>query len=398
MIPRLKPNFGISDWMAILQSSDGKIESFEQEFSKYFGCEYGTMYSYGRTALYVFLKILQLQNIEVICPAYTCVVVPHAIVLSQNIPVFVDCEKDSFNMSLDELEKEITPKTRVVILTHLFGYPLDIDKAEEIIRAAERKYQHKIYIINDAAHSFGAKWEGRLVTSHGDASIFGLNISKLMSSIFGGMIITNNLNLHEKLQDFQKKSLKKNGVLKDLKRLLYFISVNISFQPLLYGLVNNLERQGLLNYFVKYYSEDTIGFPKDWNHYPCPLEAKIGLSQLKKYSDIINTRCENAKKIIDSITKIPNVTCLPYKEGATYSHLVALVENRTEWVEKFRINGVQLGTLIEYSIPYMAAYKKYSRGEYPISKQYSTKTINFPIWDLKLSNKIIETLNLVIYS
>ncbi len=67
-------------------------------------------------------------------------------------------------------------------------------------------------------------------------------------------------------------------------------------------------------------------------------------------------------------------------EGCTYSHCVALVEDREKWIEEYRQKGIQLGILIEYSIPYMKAYEKYKKGEYLVSLEYSKKSINFPNW------------------
>lgn len=66
-------------------------------------------------------------------------------------------------------------------------------------------------------------------------------------------------------------------------------------------------------------------------------------------------------------------------EGSTFSHCVALTDSRNEWVERYFKKGIQLGILIEYSVPYMKAYIKYAKSDYLISKKYSKTTINFPI-------------------
>lgn len=109
LTPRLKPNYTFSDWLAVLNIfQKNPIESYENEFAKKFENDYGVMFQHGRTVLYALLKVWGLENDEVICPAYTCVVVPNAIVLSGNIPVFVDSDKNSFNMDLKLLEDSIT--------------------------------------------------------------------------------------------------------------------------------------------------------------------------------------------------------------------------------------------------------------------------------------------------
>jgi perosamine synthetase len=380
LIPRLKPNYTFSDWIAVFNIlQKNPIKKYEKEFSAKFENNYGVMFQHGRTGIYALLKVWGIENNEVICPAYTCVVVPNAIVLSKNIPVFVDSDKDSFNMDLELLEQSITEKTRAIIVTHIFGYPMDVIKVEEIVQKAQKKYNHKIYIIQDTAHSYGAKWNGVLVTKYGDASIFGSNISKMINSIFGGMVITNSKATFDKLKSWRKNNTKKVGFSKSIKRFIYFVAVNIAFNSYVYGFVNWLERRGVLDRFVKYFEEDKIYFPDDWDMMPSKIEARVGLNQLKKYDYIIENRVKNAKNWIN---KLQDEKC-EFKEnidGSTYSHCVALVENRDEWIEEYRKEGIQLGILIEYSIPYMKAYDSYKRTEYSVSLEYSKKSINFPNW------------------
>ncbi len=386
MIPRLKPYYNYKELLAALTPSTGNIERFESEFAKKFGCAHGVMFSYGRSGIYALLKIWGLQNDEVICPAYTCVVVQHAIVKSGNIPVFIDCAEGSFNMDYDEMEKTITTKTRCIVVTHLFGYPMDVYRVEQIVRDAEKKFGNKIYVIQDAAHSFGAKWKDELVTKFGDAAVFGLNISKIINSVFGGMVITNHEDYYKRLIEFRKSNFKKSGILKSRKRLAYLVSVMIAFNSTIYAIVNWMERKRLLDRFVKYYDEGAIDMPADWDQMPCELEARVGLVQLKKYDEIIRLRQQNARHHIEQFRNNPNVIFLPYDENCTYSHCVALVTDRQKWVDEYLKKGVQLGILIEYSVPEMEAYRKYKRKEYPVARHYSEHTINFPNWaGLKLS-------------
>lgn len=378
LISRLKPIYTLYDWIAAFDFfADSPIEKYESAFAEKFESRYALMFQHGRTGLLALFNIWGLKNDEIICPAYTCVVVPNAIVLSGNIPIFVDCADDSFNMDLKLFEEAITEKTRAVILTHLFGYPMDVIKIQEIIQNAEQKYGHKIYVIQDAAHSYGAKWKGVSITKYGDAAIFGSNISKIMNSIFGGMVITNTEETHQKLLLWRQQHTIPQGWNKELKRLIYFIAVNVAFNPYIYSVVNWLERKGGLDRFVKYYEEDKIFFPNDWNWYPAKIEARVGLSQLKQYDQMLQTRVSNTMKWREKL-KTENIIFHPHIEGCTYSHCTGLVDDRTTWLEEYRKKGIQLGILIEYSIPYMKAYEKYRKKEYPKSLHYSQKTVNFP--------------------
>ena len=242
MIPRFKPQYGLDDWLAALIPTHGNIPRYEAAFAKKFGGKHGVMFAHGRSGIYALLKVWQLEGAEVICPAYTCVVVPNAIVLSGNVPVFVDCAEGEFNTDIEGIRQAMTEKTRVIIPTHLFGYAMDVHAVDELAREAEKKYGHRIHVIQDCAHSYGARWKGDLVSSYGDAAIFGSNISKIINSIFGGMVITQDAELSEKLKQWRNKHVKNAGVIKSFKRLLYFIAVNVAFINWIYGIVNRLER------------------------------------------------------------------------------------------------------------------------------------------------------------
>jgi len=391
LVPRLKPRYGFREWLAAINVFQRRsIEKYEQVFADKFGCEHGIMFSHGRTGLYALMKVWGLDNTEIICPAYTCVVVPNAVVLSGNKPVFVDCEEGSFNMSIQGVEAAITENTRVIVATHLFGYPMDIDAVQAIADKASEQYRHKVYVVQDCAHSYGATWNGRLVTEAGDAAIFGSNVSKIINSVFGGIVTTNSRDTYLKLLSWREKECINKRVVKSLKRVLYFIAVNVAFTPIVYTLVNWLERKGLLDKFVKYYEDGVIDFPGDWDQLPVPIEARIGLAQLKSYEQIIEDRTTWARAIIDSFKENEDVSFIDDMDGATYSHLVGVVEDRVGWVEYYGEKSIQMGILIEYSIPSMSAYKKYRTTDTPFSNFYAEHCINFPLHKKLEFNGVVE--------
>jgi len=393
LIPRLKPYFNQREVIAALTPTSGNIERFEKSFAQKFGCSHGVMFPYGRSGLYSLLKIWDLKDAEVIIPAYSCVVVPHAVVLSGNAPVFVDCGKGSFNMDIEGIRHAITEKTRVIIPTHLFGYPMDVNAVDAIVRDAEKKYGHKIYIVQDCAHSFGSKWDGELVAKYGDAALFGLNISKTISSIFGGMIISNNNQIAEELRSFREKKFKRRGFAKTFKRFLYLLSVYFAFNSYIYYWVNKLERYGLIDRFVKYYDESEIAFPSDWNDMPIEIEARVGLANLGKYDEIIKRRIESAQEYFEYFKNNSEIRLPPYNKGVTFSHFVALVENRDQCLQEYLGKGIQLGWLIEYNIPEMKAYGAHRPEEFPTAARYARTTINLPVWGgAKIAETVIKNI------
>jgi len=383
MIPRLKPYLGKEEILTIFKSRKLAVQRFEQSFAARFHSSHAISFSYGRSALWAFLNALKLKNIEVVQPAYTCSVVAHATVLSGNIPVFVDNTLTDYNMDIDLLADAITPNTRVVIPTHLFGYPMDIDKVNNVVHHAESQYGHKIWVIQDCAHSFDVQFKGKTVANTGDGTIFGLGISKQITSIFGGVFTTNDEVTAKKVREFRDSNFRKPSWKKSILRYLYLLAVYPAFQPLIYGFVYWMqEKTPFLNRLTKaYHLDEKIHFPPDYLDQITDIEALVGLEQLKKYTDVRSKRIEIAKKYFDEIHLSNELVLPPEIDGATYSHFAIRTNIRDRLLESFASHGIQLGQLIEYSMPHHPAYKKYA-GEkpFPNSLLCSNSMINLPIY------------------
>ena len=381
MIPRLKPYFNHKELGAIFSKNKNVVEDFEKKFAKKFETEYAIAFLYGRSGLYALLKCLDIKNSEIIMPAYTCVVVAHAIVYSGNIPRFVDISLDNYNMDLDLVEEAVNKNTKAIIGTSLFGYPYNVTRLKEIIK----KSGQDILLIQDSAHSFGAEFNNELICNQGDGAIFGLNISKQISSIFGGMITTNNDVIYKKLKNYRDKNFNRATFRKNLAHLLYFLSTYIIFLSPIYGMVNFLERRTkLIDAFTKYYEEGKVDMPKDFMITMPNIDAKVGIAQLEKYEEIKEKRRGIAKFYDKELKNLDGITLPPLIEGATYSHYVPRVNEREKLIRYMRKGGLQIGRLIEYSIPHMKAYEKYSDSEYPNSLKCTSTTINLPNYpDLK---------------
>jgi len=380
VIPRFKPHLGSAE-LAALCSWRGDVRAFERAFAAAFEATEAVAFSYGRSALWALFRTLGIQNAEIVLPAYTCVVVAHAIVLSGNTCCFVDAKLDDYNMDLDQLEASITSRTAAIIPTSLFGYPVDLDRLDAIVKAAERRYGHKIFVIQDCAHSFGARWRGRLVCSAGDAALFGLGISKLMTSIFGGMITTDDRELAGRLRAWRDGHFSQPGLMKALLRRLYLLAVYPAFSDACFGLVRWLQDETpLLDRLAKaYHLDDQIRFPPDANDTMLDVEARVGLAQLEKYPEIVRRRIACAQDYERGLRGIPSWQLPPMVDGATYSHYVVRVPDRAAVTAAFRHRGVQVGEVIEYSIPHMHAYGPADPRDFPNSWLASRHLINLPV-------------------
>jgi dTDP-4-amino-4,6-dideoxygalactose transaminase len=138
----------------------------------------------------------------------------------------------------------------------------------------------------------------------------------------------------------------------------------------------------LLNRLTKaYHLDDKIHFPPDYLEQMLTVEAQVGLVQLRKYPEIVQRRQENARYYDEHLPEIPDWVLPPLVEGATYSHYVIRTPDRKQVFNAFQKKGIQLGQLIEYSVPHMRYYQRYADG-YSYSNSYlcSQHIINLPIY------------------
>jgi dTDP-4-amino-4,6-dideoxygalactose transaminase len=161
------------------------VQEFEQQFSRYQDAEFGITCCNGTIALELGMKALGLQaGDEVLVPAYTFIATATSVLQLRAVPVFVDVDPDTANINLDLAEQAITPRTRAMIVVHFGGLPVDLDRAKQIAS------KHNLFLIEDAAHSWGSQWRGKGTGAHGDLGTFSFQISKNLTCAEGGIIVT----------------------------------------------------------------------------------------------------------------------------------------------------------------------------------------------------------------
>lgn len=379
MIPRFKPDLGWEEMHALFRPNRGAVERFEKEFAKAFQAVDAVAFPYGRSAQWAFFKAIGLQNAEIIMPAYTCSVVAHAVTLSGNTPRFIDITLANYNMDLDAAEAAINDRTRAIIATHTFGYPQDLDRLEAMVKRAENRYGHKVWLMQDCCHAFGAEWNGRMIGTSGDVAVYAFNISKIMTTIFGGMLTFQNQSLADRVRIWRDINYRKAKRLKKIQRRLYLLAVLFAFNKKFYGITYWLKKNtSILNRWTKaYHLDEIIHFPKDYLDKMLSFEAAVGLAQLKKYQKFINFRKERANYYNQTLPKNKGWAFPPQVDGATYSHYTVRVEDRLAVTKKYADKGLELGDLIQYSIPSLKCYRR--NDSYPNSEIASKTTVNFPL-------------------
>lgn len=201
-----------------------EIKEFERIFRNYFGFKNAISFNSGRSSLIAILRAMEIgDNDEVIVQGFTCNAAVNPIIYVGARPVFADID-DNLNISPVEARKKITNKTKAIMVQHTFGYPAQIDEIKAICK------ENNLYLIEDCAHALGAKYKGEYCGSFGDASFFSFGRDKIISSVYGGMVVVNNDKLLQKVRDFHK-DIQYPGLLWIFQQLLHPVIMNIFILP-----------------------------------------------------------------------------------------------------------------------------------------------------------------------
>ena len=319
----------LSTWI----SSAGKyISSFEERFSKYCGVKYGVATSNGTTALHLALAALEIGvGDEVIIPDITFAATINAVIYTGATPVIVDIEKESWCIDPSEIEKAITSKTKAIIPVHIYGQPCDMGKICEIAK------KNNLYVIEDCAEAHGAEWREKKVGSFGVIACFSFFGNKVITTGEGGMCITNDEGLNQKM-----RVLRDHGMSKE----------------------------------KKYYHE-VIGF----NYRMTNLQAAIGTAQVERIDSILSWREDLEMEYRSVLSKIDGVSLqrIDLPDRKKISWLVSILveeEKRDVILQKLKENGIDSRPFF-VPLSEMDIYKKYA-GQCSNSKEISRMGMNLP--------------------
>jgi perosamine synthetase len=220
-------------------SSEGPfIQEFESKFATRVNRKYGIAVSNGTAALDIAIEALGIKaGDEVIMPAFTIISCITQIVRVGATPVLIDSDPITWNMDVSQIESKITPKTKAIMIVHIYGLPVDVDPILEIAK----KYNLKV--IEDAAEMHGQTYKGLPCGSFGDISTFSFYPNKHITTGEGGMVVVNDLGLAEECRSLR----------------------NLCFQP------------------EKRFVHERLG----WNYRMTNLQAALGLAQLEKLDSFV---------------------------------------------------------------------------------------------------------------
>ncbi|MFX1475315.1 MAG: DegT/DnrJ/EryC1/StrS family aminotransferase [Promethearchaeota archaeon] len=317
-IPIAQPDIGTDELEAAMETMESgwvtqgkKVEAFEESFAEYCGVKYGVAACNGTAALHIALAAMGLKRgDEVITTPLSCVATTNPIIYLGAKPIFVDVDPATLNLNPALVERKISSKTKAILPVHVFGHPVDLDPLVEV---AEKS---GLYVIEDAAQAHGARYKGKKVGSFGHISCFSFYADKLITTVEGGMALTNDEELAEKM-----RSLRSFGMSKREK----------FYHPIL-----------------------------GYNYKMSDIHAAIGLVQLRKLDNYIEKRRANIdylrRKLSHSDLKL--AVELDYAFNVYYVCHILAEQRKEKIVEHLEREGIETRPLLSF-IPEQPPYRRY---------------------------------------
>ena len=352
--PRIPLAIPPYDWEEVDESLDSllnmettmgkKVELFERKFAKYLGVKYALMVNSGSSANLVALTILTnhgigkkriQKNDEIITPAVTWATTVYPIINVGAKPVFVDVEKETYNIDPDKIEKAITTRTKAIFIVHLLGNPCNMEKIQKIAK------KYDLQIIEDSCEAHGAEFNGKKVGTFGILSTFSFFASHHITTMEGGMIATNDEKVYE-----LGKAIRTFGWSRELKNkdVLEKNNPNIDSRFLFVNMGYNLR--------------------------PTELQGAFGIHQIRKLDKLIKIKIYNSKYWNNGLKKYEKFLILPtnnkkYKNTFLFYPLTIKKNTfftKNELVEFLEENGIETrpvmaGNMVEQPVTKMFNYK-----------------------------------------
>lgn len=367
-----------SDWI----TQGPKIKEFEKAVAEYVGAKYAVAVSSGTAALHAacFAAGIGLGD-EVITTPITFAASSNCVLYMGGKPIFADIKEDTYNIDPKEIEKKITNKTKAIIPVDFAGQPADLDEIHRITQ------KHNLIVIEDASHALEAEYKGKKIGSISDMTIFSFHPVKPITTGEGGMVVTNNKELYERLLLFRNHGITKNPN--------QFVNKDLAF---------TLDsRLSTLDSNPWYYEMQKLGY----NYRITDFQCALGISQLRKLDKFLEKRREIANQYNDAFKEIDEMTIpitnyqLPIIRLAWHIYVIRLKLNklkasRKEIFEALRAEniGVQVHYIPVYYHPY---YQKlgYRKGLCPKAEKYYEEVITLPIFPAMRDKDIHDVVKAV---
>ena len=331
----------------------GKYTSmFEKEFCKFTGAKYAVSLSSCTAGLHLSCLASNFKKgDEVIVPAQTHTATAHAVEYTGAKVVLGDIDFVTGNLSLNEIKRKLTPKTKGVIIVHMAGYP------SEIIKISNFCKKKNLTLLEDCAHALGSYKNKRHLGNFGKSGSFSFYPTKQITTGEGGMLITNDQSFYKKV-----KQLKAFGIDKDIK-----------------------DRNKPGDYDVK-----LLGY----NYRMTDFQAALGYRQLIVYKKNLKRRHQIALRYYKKLSRLKELTVMPYSKFCSYFVFQIFSKKRDKIISMFK--KLKIGFSIHYTNPLnkMSYYKKKYKlngKNFDNSNLYGATNISLPMYP-KLKNSEIDII------
>ena len=325
-----------------------KVSRFEEMVKEYLGAKYAVALSSCTAALHLSMLALGIgREDEVITTPMTFSATANSILHTGAKPVFVDIDKETLNIDVEQIEDAITEKTKAILPVHFAGRPCNIDAILNLVK------RHNLLLIEDAAHAFGAEYKGKKIGNFGDVTCFSFYVNKNITTIEGGMVTTDNSYLADRI-----KILALHGMSKDAWR--------------------RFSDEGYKHYYV-----GEAGFKYNMTD----VQASMGLHQLPRIEEWHKRRVEIWKKYNDAFQNLP--LQLPLEEEKNIRHArhlytIILKTEKLNCDRDFILNALHaegIGVGVHYTALHLHPQFRrigYKKGNFPNAEYIGDRTISLP--------------------
>jgi UDP-4-amino-4,6-dideoxy-N-acetyl-beta-L-altrosamine transaminase len=363
--------------------------------ASYVGAKFGVAVSSGTAALHLAcLAAGVCPGDEGITSPITFLATANAMVYCGGSPRFADIDPLTYNMSASEIEKHMTNRTRVVIPVHFAGQSCDMRIIKETVCRAEKRFGRKIVIVEDASHALGSLYRGRRVgcCDHSDAAVFSFHPVKHITTGEGGMVVTNNAELAEKI-----KCLRSHGITKNWNAF-----TNMDLALFAQELEGGYQSSAPMPW---YYEQQSLGY----NYRLTDIQSALGRSQLKKLDLFIARRRDILGKYNHAFADFPYIR-IPFDAPDCRSNFhLYVVEidfdvldlSRMELMNHLQASGIQ--TQVHYIPVHLQPFYQHhyatAPGDCPEAEKYYSKCLSLPFFPgmtNKETDQVIEEIKNVL--
>ncbi len=386
-IPRHQIETKAGDYAGILASLLGKsrgvgaVEAFEKAFADYVGCRHAMAVSSGRLAMHLILETLPVQpGDEAIIPAFNLFAVVERFCQLGLIPRFCDIEDSDLNIDVAAAERLVTPRTRILLATHMFGHPARMDALCELARS------RNLIVLEDCAHALGSRFSGRRVGTFGKAAIFSFSVLKLVTTFGGGMIATDDDDLagaiRARLRQLGKVQPRAAGLKKALTGAV--MDVGTRRGPFSFGawpLLRMLRaaRPDFQQRMMTETPHEDRAFRPEQVPPLHPFQARLGASQLARVDEFIERRRSVGNQLDEVLRGVGEIRLLRSGHRGAWNGLYygILADRATELAQFLFRRGIDCETSEYRNCADLGLYA-HSHVDCPVARKVESAIVRLP--------------------